>query len=459
MKKILSALSLSIFFVISSFAQRNYAQELVDLMQQDRYFEARNLYTQHAAQLPPNDNTLEMLYKSHMALFLNKQDSAAIYLENLLADHELTMGPVVGVYYGRLLRVYDNTQRFKDGIKMCDKMLNYLKRNPFAMDQDFISNEINWIDSVKLVLESRDLNEPRIKIVRTDNKKNTISLKEDEYIRFNARYNDIPLQTFFDTGVSEYLVVTKKLADKIGVKIVDINQDSIKMVNGVPTKALKGVIDEIELGNLKLYNIPVVIMNAPFSSHLPDTLNSIVRSKVEDIFSENQVTMGLPTMLLIGKIEFDWKKRTISFPEDTGDEKTNDLPNMYLIGKNPYTQLKINGLPYVGYLDSGDNEFLSMEFPFYERNRGSIQIDSEIQKPPLVYHGMTGSAWNLPYEVVKDPRIYCNGKQINSDKRVVVVNRMRHFDSFDGTVGVNFFYALGTKVIFDFNNMRIEGKD
>ena len=210
MKKILSILTLSIFFIISSFAQHNYAQELVDLMQQGRYFEAKDLYTQHAAQLPPNDNALEMLYKSHMALFLNKQDSAAIYLENLLADHELTMGPAIGVYYGRLLQVYDDTQRFKDGIKLCDKILNYIKRNPFDLNQDFISNEINWIDSVKSVLKNRDLNEPRIKIVRTNYEKNTIKLNDSEYIRFDATYNDIPLQTFFDTGVSEYFIVTKK---------------------------------------------------------------------------------------------------------------------------------------------------------------------------------------------------------------------------------------------------------
>jgi len=111
-------------------------------------------------------------------------------------------------------------------------------------------------------------------------------------------------------------------------------------------------------------------------------------------------------MMLIGKVEFDWNKRTISFPGYTGDERTNNLPNIYLIWRTPYTRLKINGLSYTGYLDSGDNEFLSIEFPFYERNRSSLQIDSVIQKPPLAYHGMTGSAFNLPYEVVKDPWIY-----------------------------------------------------
>lgn len=460
MKKIISILFLYTFSVFSIFAQRNYAQELIDLLQQGKCFEARDLCTQYADNLPLGDKTFDLVYKSHMALFLNKQDSAVIYLDDLLANHEFAMGPVIGVYYGRLFQVYDDMQRFKDGVELCDKMLNYIKRNPFDLNQDFINNEINWIDSVKSALKDRDLNEPRIKIVRTNNEKNTIKLNDDEYIRFNAKYNDIPLRTLFDTGVSEYFFITKNLADKIGVKIIDTKQDSIKKINGVPTKALKGVIDKIDLGNLKLYNIPVLVFNAPFYTHLPDTLNNIERAKVEDVFSENQIIMGLPTMLLIGKMELDWEKRTLSFPEDTEDVKTNNSPNIYLVGKDPYTRLKINGLSYTGYLDSGDNEFLSMEFPFYERNKSSIQIDSIAQKATLTYHGMSQSIFNPSYELVKDPWIYSNGKHITSDvDRVIIVNRMRHLNTFDGTVGVRFFYRLGANVILDFKNMIIEGKN
>jgi len=281
MKKNLSVLSLSIFFVISSFAQHNYAQELVNLMQQGKCFDAMDLCITHADQLPANDRALEVLYKSHMSLFLNNPDSAAIYLEDLLTNHELIMGPNIGAYYERLFQVYDDMQKFKAGVKLCDKFLDYFKRNPFDLNQDFISNRINWIDSVKSALKYRDLNEPRIKIVRTNNKKNAIKLNEGEYIRFNAQYNNIPLQTFFDTGVSEYFFVTKKIADKIGVRIIDTKQNGVIKFNGVATKALKGVIDKINIGNLELFNISVMVFDAPFYSHLPDTLNDLVRSKLK----------------------------------------------------------------------------------------------------------------------------------------------------------------------------------
>lgn len=125
MKKILLILFLCTFSVHSVFAQRNYAQELVDLMQQGRCFDAMDLCINHAAQLPANDRALEVLYKSHMSLFLHKQDSAAIYLEDLSANHESVIGPNIGAYYELLFQVYDDTQRFKDGINLCDKFLDF----------------------------------------------------------------------------------------------------------------------------------------------------------------------------------------------------------------------------------------------------------------------------------------------------------------------------------------------
>ena len=279
MKKIFSVLSLSIFFVISSFVQHNYAQELVNLMQQGRCLEVMDPCTTRAAQLAANNRVLEVLYKSYMSLFIDNSDIAAIYLEDLLVNHELIMGSFIGVYYVRLLQVYDDTQRFKDGVKQCDKFLDYLIRNPFDLNQNIISSNINWVNRVKSTLKDRNLNELLMKIARAKNEKNIIKLNDGSYIRFNAKYNDILPQTLFNTG-AESFIVTKKLADEIGVKIIDVNQESIKRINGVPTKALKGLIDKIELGNLKLYNIPVGVFNAPFYSHLLDTLNNIDKSKV-----------------------------------------------------------------------------------------------------------------------------------------------------------------------------------
>lgn len=70
MKRVLLILSLLICSITSSFGQRNYAQELVDLLRQGKCFEALEFREQYANRLPLHDEAFDLLYKSHMSLFL-----------------------------------------------------------------------------------------------------------------------------------------------------------------------------------------------------------------------------------------------------------------------------------------------------------------------------------------------------------------------------------------------------
>lgn len=460
MRKSISILILYTFIVPSIFAQRNYAQELIDLLQQGKCFEARDLYMQYADNLPLNDKTFNLVYKSHMALFFNKPDSISIYLEDLTTNHELALGPAVGTYYGKLLQTYDDTQQFEKGIKLCDKAIAYFNRNPFDLAPDFVQNEIHLVQNAKSSFKKRNVNEPLRRIERINNKNSVIKLKDSNYIRFDAMYNNVPVQTWFDTGVSTFLIVTKKIAEEIGVRIVDTTQDSIKNMNGVPIKALAGIIDCIDLKNVKLYNIPVMIHDG-YVPQLDDSLDSDAKLKIEAIRSERLIIMGLPLMKMIGKIEFDWEKHTVCFPESTGEAVTNAHSNIFTADNNLYQRLKLNGLNYVGHVDTGDDDFVDMTFSFYEMNKNSIEIDSVAEKKPINHYRATGVFFNIPYEIVKNPKLYFKGKNINCGTCNVLITdgTLSHLNVFDGTIGANLFKHLGAKVIFDFDNMRIEGKD
>lgn len=458
MKKFFSILFVFVAVALSSFAQRNYAQELVDLVQQGRCFEAREFRAQYSDYLPKNDKAFDLLYKSNMALYFNKPDSAIIYIEDMLTNHELVIGPVVGTYYGKLLQSYENLQQFDKGIELCDRIVAYFNRNPFDFKPDFIREQVDWIEKVKSSFIDK-LNAPQIRIERNkSNKDQAIKLNESDYIRFNANYNGITVETLFDTGVTDYFSIYKGLADEIGVKITDKIQDSIKMINGVPKKAFRGVIDSIDLGSVKLYNAPVMVYQDEFDSHLPDTLNDGIKSGFKSAFNDKQITMGLLAMKMIGKIEFDRDKRTVSFPEDTENTATDNSSNIFFIDNNPYMKLKINGLNYVGYLDTGADDFLILSPSFYEKNKTDIVIDTTIQKQPLSFFSITEALQNVPHEIVKDARIYSDGKQINQNIfPVLVLDRSLHMNLFDGIVGVNFFKMLGRKIFFDFDNMKVEG--
>ncbi len=461
MKKILSILLLTVSSISASFAQHNYFQDLIDDLQQGRCFEAMDLRMRHANELPQNDSTLNLVYKLHMALYFNKPDSAAIYLEDLFANHKLKIGPAIGTYSGKLLQVYDYAQQFDKGIDFCDKLIDYFNRNPFDLEHDFVQNELNIVEGMKSSFKKRDINEPRIKVERdrTSND-STIKLNEKQRIHFKAKYNDTEVETLFDTGVTYHFCLSKKLADEIGVIVVDKTQDSIKMVNKKPIKATMGVIKNINLGNVTLYNIPVLVFNETVAPNLPDTLNPEAKAKMVEVFSDKQITMGLQAMKLIGKFEVDWAMRTISFPDNTERIKTNASSNIFFIDNDPYIRLKINGLPFVGHFDTGADDFVVLSSSFYEKNKNSIEIDSVTQKKPMNIITMGQVAENVPHEIVKDAKVYLTGKHLNKDGTAVLISARTPFlNTFDGTVGIECLRRIGSKVILDFDNMKIEGKD
>lgn len=452
MKKLILTLALSVSFILSSFAQRNYAQELVDLLQQGKCFEAREFREQFRDKLPANDKALDVLYNANMALFFNKPDSNAIYLEDLLANYELKMGPVISIYYGKLLTVYDSQQRFKEGMMVCDKYLDHLRRNPFDRNRDFIRNEMNMIEKVKKAFKYRDLNEPRIRIEKDNSGNNrTVRINDSEYLRFNAKYNGFTAETWFDTGVPNYFMITRSLADKMGTKLVDKSQDSVRMINGILARAKIEVIDKINLGNLTLFNIPVLVFNNRFIPYTTDSLNAETKLNPEKKFGDRQIVMGLSTIKLIGRIDFDLEKRTVSFPGNTKKTGSNDLSNIFFVDKNLYLKLKINGLNYVGYLNTGSDCALNITSSFYEKNKRLTETDSIAQKKPSGRHVIRGNSFN---------NVRLDVKLINRENgEVLVSDRRTTFNIFDGIVGVSVFKKLGSKIMIDFINMNMKVSD
>ncbi|KAA8485067.1 aspartyl protease [Arcticibacter tournemirensis] len=443
MQRILLTLLLSVSFTLSSFAQRNYPQELISLIEQGRCFEAREYRSQYADKLPSNDRTFDVFYKAHMALFFNKPDSAAIYLEDLIANHELKIGPRIGTYYGKLLTVYDSKQRFNEGILLCDKYMDHLKRNPFDRDLRFIQNELTTIENIKKEFGYYEI-EPRIKIERDSAAREAIKINDGEYIRFNAKYNNVTAETWFDTGVPGFMI-TRSLADNIGTKLINKSKDSVQIINGIPVRARIEVIDQITMGSVTLYNIPVLVFNERFVPYTADSLN--VNANIEKKINDRQIVMGVSAMKLIGRIDFDLEKRTVSFPGSTEKIGSSDSSNIYFADRDLYMKLKINELNYVGYLNTGSDCTLNMTSSFHEKYKRQAETDSIAQRKPLVHHTTAGNIF---------PDVNLDVKLITNENEVLISDRKHRVNIFDGVIGVNLFKKLGSKIIFDFNNMRVK---
>lgn len=181
-------LFLCTFSVLPTFAQRNYAQELIDLMEQGKCFEARDLRRQYPEYLPLHDKAYDLVYKSNMAIFFNKPDSISIYLEDLTTNYEPAIGPGIGAFYRKLLQMYDDTQQFEKGIKLCDKIIDYFNRNPFGLAPDMVQNEILRMVNAKSSFEYRNANEPRRRMIRSSNKNSFIKLKDSKYIQIGRAH-------------------------------------------------------------------------------------------------------------------------------------------------------------------------------------------------------------------------------------------------------------------------------
>ena len=381
MKKIIIILFISVFYISESYAQRNYAQELINLLVEGRCFEAKEFFNQHSDMLPHDNRAFELLYKLNMARFFNKSDSIAIYMEEILAnnDYQLTiLGKTTGEYFRILLNLYSFNQKFNEAIELCDKMTDYFKRNPFDFDSDLIQKELKLIEKEKALLKERAINEPLFKIERSYSEDNKIKRYEDDLIRFDSKYNGVQIETLFDTGSDHNFFISKSLADEIGVREIKRSPEDIKVnINGVEEKAYEGMIDSIEIKTIKFYNVPVLVYLGNLKQYMPDSLAGEAKANAERAYKERQIIMGLRIINLIGKIEIDWDNNTISFPETGESENDNSVyKNIFMLDNKLYMHMDLNELSFSGCLNTGYNDFINLSRSFYEKNKSSF-IDKE----------------------------------------------------------------------------------
>lgn len=435
--------------------QRNYSQELYDLLMNGRNFEAIDFKSKHKDQISPD---IDIIYNMHMSLAFNKPDSTVIYFEQFLGNPNNVnhIGPIVGAYFVRLCETYENKQQFEKSISIVERHLKYLKENPYSLNPEAIKKDIEEAEKKRLLLQQKLVNEP-IRRIKRDTRDGKIKLKNNIQIRFDAQYNNHTIETFFDTGVSQFCIMEKVLADEIGVKYRP-NQDSIHLVNGKPTKSIEGYIDSIELKGIKLYNIPVSVLIDKFASNLSGNLNPDFRKNIEnDLLKSRQVVFGLPTMKMIGRFEFDWKLNTLVIPQKKVQKSSlrDKIPNVMFIVNAPYLNMKINETGFTGFLDSGSDHYLFLTYPYFFKSKIDY-VKNDSKKQPYTRTGFLGVQQNLERQRVESPQIYFDGKKIDTNEPQREVYAVANLDNFDGEVGIGFFKNTFSKTVIDFNKMIIE---
>lgn len=440
-------------------------QKLDKLMFSGRYFESKELYKKISDTTTiPSD--LELYYKFRMAQFLNKTDSVAYYLEQFIPHHYATFGEETLVFYSNLFDAYielGDMDKALDTYLQMKRIWNESLTKTTTGGKEYEE----WRTATENFLSYAEyaVTLPPIKMKRNDTL-SFVDIEEGDRLVFQAKYNGILQRTIFDTGVGPYCVLSRKLADGMGVRYDSIDENKVTINEDLIS--VRSIIDSIEVGNITFYNIPAFIYSdtasVPFVSG-----SSIKRRKkrkkaqavvdsVRTLFTDC-VSLGLPVMKLIGKIQTDYEHNKMCFPVSVANAHLPKAPNIYAYKYDLYMRIKLNGVAFTANLDTGSNEYVTVNSAFYEKHQKELPIASTCKKNTFGVV-MLHQARAITYKTLKDPAIIFDDKLMQPPGPEAVktypLGQIVPGIFFDGVIGNGFYRRIGKKVLLDLDNMRLE---
>ena len=440
-------------------------QKLDKLMFSGRCFESKELHKKISDTTTiPSD--LELYYKFRMAQFLNKTDSVAYYLEQFIPHHYATFGEETLVFYSNLFDAYielGDTDKALDTYLQMKRIWNESLTKTTTGGKEYEE----WRTATENFLSYAEyaVTLPPIKMKRNDTL-SFVDIEEGDRLVFQAKYNGILQRTIFDTGVGPYCVLSRKLADGMGVRYDSIDENKVTINEDLIS--VRSIIDSIEVGNITFYNIPAFIYSdtasVPFVSG-----SSIKRRKkrkkaqtvvdsVRTLFTDC-VSLGLPVMKLIGKIQTDYEHNKMCFPVSVANAHLPKAPNIYAYKYDLYMRIKLNGVAFTANLDTGSNEYVTVDSAFYEKHQKELPIASTCKKNTFGV-AMLHQARAITYKTLKDPAIIFDDKLMQPPGPEAVktypLGQIVPGIFFDGVIGNGFYRRIGKKVLLDLDNMRLE---
>lgn len=440
-------------------------QKLDKLMFSGRCFESKELHKKISDTTTiPSD--LELYYKFRMAQFLNKTDSVAYYLEQFIPHHYATFGEETLVFYSNLFDAYielGDMDKALDTYLQMKRIWNESLTKTTTGGKEYEE----WRTATENFLSYAEyaVTLPPIKMKRNDTL-SFVDIEEGDRLVFQAKYNGILQRTIFDTGVGPYCVLSRKLADGMGVRYDSIDENKVTINEDLIS--VRSIIDSIEVGNITFYNIPAFIYSdtasVPFVSG-----SSIKRRKkrkkaqtvvdsVRTLFTDC-VSLGLPVMKLIGKIQTDYEHNKMCFPVSVANAHLPKAPNIYAYKYDLYMRIKLNGVAFTANLDTGSNEYVTVDSAFYEKHQKELPIASTCKKNTFGVV-MLHQARAITYKTLKDPAIIFDDKLMQPPGPEAVktypLGQIVPGIFFDGVIGNGFYRRIGKKVLLDLDNMRLE---
>lgn len=462
MKKLLLLFMLICLHVVNIVGQDVYSQqqELADMLMRDEFFKARK---QRQLCGDSIDKSLKLCYAFKMHGYLNRPDSSAIYLERMLKDYP-------NFFTNRETKVYFINELFD----LCAEMGNYSKMldayniaeqitKPYLFSNDSIwaKQQLIAISQLRREVEGK-LEIPQMKVTNLSKKKETsIAFTEEPILTSVIKCNGVTTKTWIDTGCEYAIFMTKAIADKCNIKDSSLSEDSLS-INGARIRAHKALIDSLRIGSIQFSHIPAVIVHGDFASFAPnDILSEESQDEYDSIMNSTGFVIGLPILKKLGSILLDWDKKKIKIKLASDISRNKKEANMFLRGKSLYTQLFINSVGCIGVIDTGAlRTGLELTKEYYITNKTNLPIDETQKGKSKDIRSVALIEPALKYDILLNPQVVFGSKTIKLKINDVIAwqNETTTIKSKDGLIGYQFLKRLGSKVTFDFVNMRLTGK-
>ena len=415
-------------------AQTKQESIVNSLMQQQKWFDVRDYLSQNG------DSISRMYYlatKSVLDTYFNKPDSAIMNIGTLLNEYSKEIGDGSLSYAILMIKNLAEIQKYDEAINLTNSILEQLGD---ALPQSYIDNLNSWILSLEFYKKHP------YEVVFNEKTPSEINFEmlQQEGISFESIANGVKLQIAFDTGTSLNRI-SKETADKIGVHTYLIDTT----YTNPQTRVLKGIIDSIEIGNIKIYNCQVDVV-----FEKPDLPSQLSQDKKENFSNDSIPLIGISTMKLLGIINVDFFNKKISFEQS--DYLSKQPSNIFIIDNLLYLQTTLNNQPFISKFDTGNSLGTFMHDDYYDRNKKYFSLKDGQEHEVLIYY--QDALDTIKYKKLNDIVLNSYDQHYNLANAMVSQNRPFIYTPDhlvpDGIIGVDFLKLLKSMKL-DFNNMCI----
>lgn len=299
MKKLLLALCLATVQTVSA---QTADQHIGTLINESNWFELKQTMDE-----TPRDSVSPLLYQMGTALtahYFNRPDSACTAIGTLLNEHQAEMGGQNSVHMVSLMATnLTRCGRYEEAAALMQSLAEQLQAQGVdtattAAIRKAADVYAMYAHESPLCRQLHPAGEYHIPFTFNDDMHQGYK-KQGHFLMLDARINDTSEPVVFDTGAGMNIISSNQ-AEACGLRLTDITID----MQGIGTQQGRiALADTLRIGPMAWQNVPFLIVDTRTGDAEADSVGGLL-----------QPVIGLPIMLSMKEVQFDFEHRELVIP-------------------------------------------------------------------------------------------------------------------------------------------------